>query len=147
MEPELYVLFISMLPFFELRGSIPVGISMGLPFWEVWLLSIIGNLIPVLPILLLFQPVSKILIRFKWYQGMYNWIHRRSIKKGKNKFEKYGALSLFLFTAIPLPTTGAWTAAFLASFFQVKIKYAFPAISLGIICAGLIVGSFSRFVL
>lgn len=147
MKSGLYIVFLSMLPFIELRGSIPVGIAMGLPFWDVWLLSIIGNLIPILPILILFQPVSKVLLRFKWYQRIYNWLYARSVKKGSRKLNRNGALGLFLFTAIPLPTTGAWTAAFLASFFQIKLKYSFLAISLGVIFAGFIIAGISELVL
>lgn len=144
MRHELYILFISMLPFIELRGSIPIGISLGIPFWEVWLLSVTGNLIPILPILVLFQPVSKVLIRFNWYRKMYDWLYIRSYTKGKNQLDRYGALGLFFFTMIPLPTTGAWSAAFFASFFQIQIKYAFPAIVLGVIFAGFLVSGFSH---
>jgi len=144
MKKELYILFISMLPFIELRGSIPVGIGIGMPFWEVWTLSVIGNMIPILPILLLFRPISEFLNKFQWYHKIYQWICQRTIKKGKDTLDKYGALGLFIFTAIPLPTTGAWTAAFLASFFRIKIKYAFPAITGGVVFAGFIVAIFSH---
>jgi len=144
MGTEIYVFFISMLPFIELRGSVPVGIGYGLPFWEVYLISVIGNIVPILPILILFQPISKILMRYNWYQRMYQWLYKRTVKKGKDNLDRYGALGLMLFTAVPLPTTGAWTAAFLATFFQIKIKYAFPAIAAGVIIAGFIVGGLSQ---
>lgn len=144
MGTEIYVFFISMLPFIELRGSVPVGIGYGLPFWEVYLISVVGNIVPILPILILFQPISKILMRYNWYQRMYQWLYKRTVKKGKDNLDRYGALGLMLFTAVPLPTTGAWTAAFLATFFQIKIKYAFPAIAAGVIIAGFIVGGLSQ---
>ncbi len=147
MKKELYVLLISMLPFFELRGSIPIGIAMDMSFWKVWTISIIGNLFPILPILILFQPISQFFIRFQWYRNLYQWFYRRTMKKGKDKLEKYGAMGLFLFTAIPLPTTGAWTAAFLASFFRIRIQYAFTAISMGVIVAGSLVAIFSHILL
>lgn len=146
MNRALYILFISMLPFFELRGSIPIGIGLGMPFWEVWLLSVIGNLIPILPILILFQPVSQMLLKFSWYRNMYQFLYQRTIKKGKDSLDRYGAFGLFLFTAIPLPTTGAWSAAFLASFFQIKIYYAFPAIAFGVIFAGFLVAGLSQII-
>lgn len=147
MNKELYILFISMLPIIELRGSIPIGIAIGMPFWEVWVLSIIGNMIPIFPILVLFQPVSQFLFKFKWYTRMYNWIYNHSMKKGKDTLNRYGAFGLFVFTAIPVPSTGAWTAAFLASFFRIKIQYSFPAIAFGVIAAGFIVAVFSKFLL
>lgn len=147
MKTELYILFISMLPFIELRGSIPIGISLGLPFWEVFLLSVFGNMIPILPLLILFEPISRIFMRFNWYRRMYQWSYRRTLRKGKNNLDRYGAFGLFIFTAIPLPTTGAWSAALLATFLRVKISYAFPAIALGVVFAGFIMGIASNLLL
>ena len=142
----MYLMFISMLPFIELRGAIPIGIGFGLPFWEVLIISIIGNIIPVLPILFLFQPMSNILLRFRWYQRLYNKVYIRTTRKGKENLDKYGALGLFLFTAIPLPTTGAWSAALLATFFRVKLSYAFLAIASGVVAAGIIMSTISHLV-
>lgn len=144
MNDILYIMFISMLPIVELRGAIPIGLGLGMPMWEVLIFSIIGNLLPVIPILILFQPISKFFLKFQWYNKLYNWLYRRSLKKGKSKLDKYGAAGLFIFTAIPLPTTGAWTASFIASFFGIKIKYSFIAIALGVIVAGIIVTMFSN---
>lgn len=144
MNAALYIIFISMLPFIELRGAIPIGMSLGMPFWEVWIFSIIGNIIPILPILILFQPISKLLLRFKWFQRLYDWLYQRSARKGKDQLNRYGAVALFLFTAIPLPTTGAWSAALIASFFQIKIRYAFFSILLGVISAAFLVGGLSH---
>ncbi len=135
-----------MLPFIELRGAIPIGIGFGLPFWEVLIISIIGNIIPILPILFLFQPISNILLRFRWYQSLYSKVYERTTKKGKKNLDKYGALGLFLFTAIPIPTTGAWSAALLATFFQVKLSYAFLAIASGVVAAGIIMSTISHLV-
>ena len=55
---------------------------------------------------------------------------------------KYGAIGLALFVAIPLPVTGAWTGSLAAIVFDIKPKYAFPAIVLGVTIAGIIVSSF-----
>lgn len=138
MSNAFYIIFISMLPIIELRGAIPIGIGLGMPIWEVLFLSIVGNLIPILPILLLFKPISKLFLRFEWYNNFYNWLYKRSLDKGKSKLDKYGAAGLFLLTAIPLPTTGAWTASLVASFLGIKIRYSFIAISLGVVVAGII---------
>ncbi len=147
MDNAFYIIFISMLPVIELRGAIPIGIGMGMPTVEVLILSIVGNLIPVLPILLLFQPISKLFLRFEWYNNFYNWLYKRSLNKGKSKLDKYGAAGLFILTAIPLPTTGAWTASLIAAFLGIKIKYSFIAISLGVVTAGIIVVLLSNVIL
>ncbi len=147
MNDAFYIIFISMFPVIELRGAIPIGIGMGMPTWEVLILSIVGNLIPILPILILFQPISKIFLKFQWYNNFYNWLYKRSLNKGKSKLDKYGAAGLFILTAIPLPTTGAWTASLIAAFLGIKIKYSFISISLGVVTAGLIVLILSNVIL
>lgn len=143
LPPEWIVLIMSCLPIIELRGSIPLAIGVfNMPFWEALLLGVVGNMIPVLPILLLFQPLSDFLRRFKWYDRFYTWLYQRTLKRS-SQVEKLGAVGLILFTAVPLPITGAWTASFAAIIFNIRVTYAFSAIFLGVLIAGLIMGVFS----
>lgn len=139
---ELIVIIIAMLPIIELRGAIPVGVELGLPLLEAWYLSIIGNMLFVLPVLYLFQPISNWLLRFMWYNKFYDWLYNRTMKRS-DKVQKYGALGLILFVAIPLPTTGAWTACLAAILFRVPIFLAFAAIAVGVLIAGVIVALLS----
>lgn len=141
---ELVIIIISCLPFIELRGALPVAMSLyEMPFWEAWLLSVVGNMLPVLPLLVLFRPLSKWMMRFRWYQRFYDWLYHRTLKKSSS-VEKYGAVGLAIFTAVPLPTTGAWTACVAASLFDIKIKYSFPSIAIGVVIAGFIIGGLSQ---
>ena len=135
LPPEVLVIIISATPILEFRGGIPLAMAFGFPFWKALLLSLFGNIIVVLPILILFQPLSRILLRFNWYTRFYNWLYGRTLKKS-DQVKKYGFLSLALFTAVPLPTTGAYSACAAASFFAIPIRYAFPAIVLGVVIAG-----------
>ncbi|OEF96380.1 ligand-binding protein SH3 [Desulfuribacillus alkaliarsenatis] len=139
---ELIVIIIAAMPVIELRGAIPVGVELGLPVFKAWYLSIIGNLLPILPILYFFQPISNIMLRFKWYQSFYNWLYNRTMRKS-DRVQKYGAIGLIFFTAVPLPTTGAWTACLAAILFRIPIKMAFAAIAAGVIFAGVIVAILS----
>lgn len=142
--PEIVVLVISMFPILELRGGLPLAIrEFDMSFGQAYIYSVIGNMAPVLPLLLLFQPISKILMRYQWYEKFYNWLYNRTMKKSQ-KVEKYGAIALILFTAVPLPTTGAWTACAAACFLNIRIKFAFTAIFIGVLIAGLVVGVFSE---
>lgn len=136
---ELAVFFSAWLPIVELRGAIPLAISMGIPPFKAFIISVTGNAVPVIPLLLFLEPVRGFLIRhFSFLESFFNWLDRRTAKKGE-KIDRYGALGLILFTAIPLPVTGAWTASMAAIMFKVKFRYAFPAILAGIILAGIIV--------
>lgn len=132
---ELIVVVISAVPIIELRGGIPFAFMAGLSFPEALFYSILGNLLPVIPILILFRPLSSFLMRFSLYKSFFDWLYKRTMTKSKN-VEKYGALGLILFTAVPLPTTGAWTAGLLAILFFIPFRAAFIAIFTGVLIAG-----------
>lgn len=142
---ELAVLMVAALPFIELRGAIPLAIALGLTPQRAFFLGIIGNLIPVLPLLLLLTPITQKLRFFGPFDRFISWLHQRTIKKS-DKVEKYGALGLIFFTAVPLPTTGAWTASLAATLFGIKLRYALPAITFGVLIAGVVVTLLTLFV-
>lgn len=134
----LKVFIISMIPVLELRAAIPLGITtFQLPVWETVLAAIIGNLVPV-PFLIIFgDKVLKYFAKFDKFGKPFRFIIEHGEKKAK---KVVGALfiGLFLFVAVPLPGTGAWTGALVAITLRLKLKEAFPAIALGVFCAALI---------
>lgn len=144
---ELVVMMISSMPILELRGGLPVAYGVyDFSFTKSYLLSVVGNTLPVIPLLLLFQPISNWFMRFKWYEHMYTWLYERTMKKSSN-VEKFGALGLILFTAVPLPTTGAYSACLAAGIFAIRFRYAFLSIFVGILIAGIVIGALSFSVL
>ena len=140
---ELFIVFMSMLPINELRGTIPIALSMNQPVFKTLVLAIVGNLIPVGPLLIFLKPVSERLRRFKIWHRFFEHIFNRTEKKAR-LVQKYGALGLILFVAIPLPVTGAWTGSIAASLFKIRFRYAFGAIAVGVIIAGCIVTAIYR---
>jgi uncharacterized membrane protein len=139
---EWVVLIVSALPVAELRLAIPLGLSFGMSLEKVFVLSVIGNIIPIAPILFLLDPVSQRLRRFKIWARFFEWLFART-KKRAQTVQKYEALGLALFVAIPLPVTGAWTGSVAASLFKIRFRYAFIAAVAGVICAGVIVSLLS----
>jgi uncharacterized membrane protein len=135
---EYLVMIVGALPISELRGAIPLALSFGMPLQEAFWLSVIGNSIPVAPALFLLEPVSNRLRRFKIWSRFFDWLFERTKKKA-DTVQKYEALGLAIFVAIPLPMTGAWSAVVAASLFKIRFRYAFIAIITGVISAGLIV--------
>lgn len=129
---------VAALPVSELRGAIPLGIAMNQPVAQTFILAVIGNLIPVIPLLYLLEPVSSVLRRFRLWRGFFEWLFERTRKKAA-LVQKYEALGLMLFVAVPLPITGAWTGCVAASLFKIKLRYALPALVLGVLIAGCIV--------
>ncbi|MCX8014598.1 MAG: small multi-drug export protein [candidate division WOR-3 bacterium] len=142
-SPELTIIITGMLPIIELRGAIPLGINFYQMIWyKVVLLALIGNLIPVLPILYLLAAVSKLLSRISVFRKFFDWLFTRTRKKSKI-IEEYEMLGLTLFVAIPLPATGAWTGAVAAFLLGLKQIPAFIAIMLGVLIAAVIVTGLS----
>lgn len=129
---------ISMLPLSELRGGLPLALSMGIPPIQAYLISILGNTIPVLPLLLGLKFLIKLGKRYKWSQRLF-WIIERKTWKKQEVVKKYGMLGIVVLVAIPLPITGAWTGSLVSILLSIPVKHAFPAIFSGICLAGFIV--------
>jgi uncharacterized membrane protein len=139
LSPELAVLLIATLPIFELRGSVPVGILLlQLPVAETAVYSVVGNMLPILPLLLLFDPVYRRLSRYPAFGRFFEWIFRRTRRKGK-LIERLKVVGLALFVAVPLPVTGAWTGSVAAFLFRIPFWQALPAILCGVTIACIVV--------
>lgn len=126
-----------MLPVFELRGSIVVGAAMDIPWWLNYIVSVCGNLLPI-PFILLF--IRSILHWMKGVKGLCKialWLEKKA-QKHSVRVMKYATFGLFLFVAIPIPGTGAWTGALVASLFDMRLKYSLLSILCGVLCAGAI---------
>ena len=141
LKKYLIVFLVSMVPLIELRGAIPISQGMGLPIWTSYVVSIIGNMVPV-PFIYLFA--RKIL---EWGAdkpviGKFFTFCLEKGKKGGEKLQEKAGRGLFvalmLFVGIPLPGTGAWTGALVASLIDMDIKKAFKAILIGICLAAVI---------
>jgi len=129
---------ISTLPIVELRGAIPAGVvAFEMPWWKVYLVAVVGNMLPIPFILLLLGPVSDFLMRFPAGKRFFEWLFARTRKKSA-KIEKYEALGLTLFVAIPLPVTGGWTGAMAAFLMGVPFGKSMLYILMGVMIAGVI---------
>ena len=131
-------IIISMVPVIELRGGIPYGVGFGLPYWQAFIAAFIGNMIPIPFIMLLLRKIFDWLKNYEKTRGMVERLEKRAHLKGE-KVMKYRNLGLFILVAIPLPGTGAWTGALVASMLDIRMKRALPIIALGVITAGIIV--------
>jgi uncharacterized membrane protein len=137
-----------MLPVAELRGGIPFGIGVGLPWYLVFLISVTGNII-VVPFIIIFMKSLlgwMRICKIEFFSKIANWFYKKA-EKNKPKIDKYGGWGLFLFVAIPLPGTGAWTGAIVASLFDMNKKKAYLSIFGGVLVAGITVTLISMGVL
>jgi len=133
-------LLLAAMPVSELRGAIPFGVASGLALPTAVGVSIIGNLLPVVPILWWLAPVERWLVRFRFWKRFFDWLDQRSQTRARI-VQRYQLLGLALFVSIPLPITGAWTGCAAAVFFRLPRRQALVAICCGVMMAALIVGS------
>lgn len=137
MNKLLYVFFCSMLPVIELRGSIIMGAGFGLVWWQNLIISVVGNLLPIPFILLFIRYILNWMKNIKGLSKIALWLEAKAAKHSE-KVLKYASFGLFLFVAIPLPGTGAWTGALIAALLKMRMKYSLISISMGVLCAGIV---------
>ena len=131
--------FMSMVPIIELRGALPLAIAAeGLNPVIAYFFCVIGNCLPV-PFLILFvRPVFEWMRRAsKWLGNIVDKLEAKAHGKAE-KVKKYEMLGLFLFVAIPLPGTGAWTGSLIAAVLGMRVKDSVPMICLGVFAAGIL---------
>ena len=136
----LWVALVSMAPVGELRGGVPLGIALGLSPLEAVFWATLGNLLVVFLLLWLLPWAVERLSGWGLFRRGWEVLERRVRLKGEGQVQKLGALGLFLFVAVPLPGTGAWSGSVLAVVLGIKKRYALPAILLGVGAAGGLVG-------
>ncbi len=137
--PGFIIFIVSALPVSELRGAIPWGLLvMKQPILKTYLIAVLGNMVPVAPLLLLLEPISNKLRKFRLWAKFFDWLFARTRKRAK-LVERFEALGLILFVCIPLPITGAWTGCIAATLFKIPFRLAFLSICAGVMIAGLIV--------
>ena len=138
---------ISMIPLIELRGAVPYAISIGIPLWQALLIGVIGNMLPV-PIIFFFARHILEWGKEKPIIGnFFTWCLNKGHRGGQKLEEAAGDKGIFwallLFVGIPLPGTGAWTGTLAASILDWDFKRSVLAVMLGVVLAGLIMGSLS----
>ena len=135
--------FVSMVPIIELRGGVPIATGMGVEWYIALPIAIVGNIIPVPFILLFLKKIFAWMTKQKgFFAKVVTKMEERAFQK-KDVIEKYGPWGLLLFVAIPLPGTGAWTGALIASVLGISMKKSFAAIVVGVISAGIIMSFIS----
>ena len=141
------VFLISMVPLVELRGAVPIALSMDIHYFPALVICIIGNLLPM-PFIYFFA--RKILVwgADKPIVGkFFTFCLEKGERAGQKMVAKTGRkglfLALLLFVGVPIPGTGAWTGTLGASFLNMGFKSAVAAVSLGVVLAGTIMALIS----
>ncbi len=141
---ELLVFVISLLPILELRGGLIAAALLNINLYVAFPICVIGNLVPIPFVLLFIRKIFNLLRKTKLFAKMVEKLDKKAREKANSEsLKKYKFWGLFLFVAIPLPGTGAWTGALVADVLDMRIKHSFTAILLGVLSAGIIISIIS----
>ncbi|MCX7832147.1 MAG: small multi-drug export protein [Actinobacteria bacterium] len=141
LPPEVVLFILSMLPLWELRGSIPLGIhAFSMTAFSSFFWSFLGNFTAGVLLVYLLEPAVKYVVtKVKFLNNFYEKVAERAKRKHAKKVELYAEMAIFIIVALPLPGTGAWTGALVSRIFRLNKKASILSIGLGLIVCGLIV--------
>lgn len=142
MIPELKVFLVAMSPVIELRGAIPLAVKVyNLPLWEAYILSVVGNLVPLWGIVVLGRPIANALSKqCQCFKRFFDWLFFKIGRKANLLLGHFGRdLTVIVLTALPIPFVGGWTGAIAAFLLEVPAKKAVWLVAIGAMISGLIV--------
>lgn len=149
LQQEIIVILTGAAPISEVRGAIPLGVLLfDFHPLKAYLLAVLGNLLPVIPLLFFLNFFTSFLMRrFYFFNRLFSWLFDRVRERHADHFHywKWTPLALFIFVAIPLPFTGAWSGTVAAIVFGIPLWRSAAAISLGVLTAGAIVLALTSF--
>lgn len=142
MDTLLKLIFVSLLPWIELRGGIPLGVSMGLNPVHVFLICTVTDIV-LIPVLLVFlRYIMPIILKIESINRFYQWNVVSTLKRYE-RYKKWEELGLALFVAIPLPFTGVYSGTFVSYLLNFKKREAFVSVASGAVMAGVVVTTLS----
>ncbi|MDO5563954.1 MAG: small multi-drug export protein [Eubacteriales bacterium] len=141
---EIIIFIVSLFPILELRGGLLAASPsfLNVDFQKAIIICIFGNLLPIPFILLFIRKILCLMEAWNYTKPIVIFL-KKKVDNKKDIIEKYGFWGLILFVSIPLPGTGAWTGALIASLLHMEIKRTFIAIVIGVLIASAIVSLIS----
>ncbi len=153
-NPIIYTIVISLVPLIELRGAILVAIPMGMVWWQAYVWSVLGSMIPAFFVIPLFAWGLNFLETRGWCPAVTKFLNDKFVTKANQVCEKTNEIdcsdkkewqkellkfwTIVIFVAIPLPGTGVYTGSAIASIIKMPFWKAFLAVLIGDMIAGAI---------
>lgn len=141
LPPEAAIFLLSMLPVWELRGSIPLGIhAYSLSVASAFFWSFLGNFLAGVLLVYLLDPAFKhVISKVEFLKRLYERISEKAARKHFKKVQLYAEIAIFFIVALPLPGTGAWTGALVSRIFRLSKLGSVLSIAMGLVACGIIV--------
>jgi len=138
---EIATALIAMVPITEMQAAIPIAINVYELSIPVAIISAyLGNIVPIFFVFAFFPRIRELIE--KRIPSLNAWVQKRYHSKSESfrkTYQRYGALALFLYVAIPTPFSGVWSGSVLAIVFHIPFKYAGPALFVGLFITAIIV--------
>jgi uncharacterized membrane protein len=146
---EIITILLGAAPISEVRGAIPLAIAaFHFSAFKAYFLAVLGNLLIIIPALFFLHKLSDFLMHRVYFINRFlSWLFERTQRLHQDHFHHYSwaPLALFIFVAIPLPMTGAWSGVVAAFVFGIPFWRSVLSISLGVLAAGIIVLAIASF--
>ena len=131
----LIVVVIGFTPVLEVRLAMFAGVHvLDLAVVETILCGILGNVLLILPVVICGRRIIRWLETTRILGWFGRWMARRTAGK-MEKVKKISFWALFIFVAVPLPGTGAFTGGMVASFMDLRLRDCFLALASGVLVA------------
>lgn len=137
MKSYLIAILLSMMPISEVRGGIPYAMSQGIPFPLSFLLPMLANMLIVFPLLFMVKPLFAFLRRYHIFERLIDAYEGRAERK-MNKHMAFKKWGLFIFVAIPFPTTGVYTGVVASILAGMRARESFFPILVGVLVASIL---------
>ncbi|MDR3161821.1 MAG: small multi-drug export protein [Spirochaetaceae bacterium] len=131
--------FLSFLPISELRGGIPFAVARGLPWYWAYPFAAAVNALAAPACWIFLSTAHRLFLKMAWYRRLFERFVGRAREKLRPAVEKWGALGVAAFVAVPLPVTGAWTGTLGAWVLGLGKGRTLAAVVLGVFIAGAVV--------
>ncbi len=140
MQDILNLVWITLLPFLELRASIPYGIIVKhMSVVSVYLVCVITNILLAPVVYIFLDRFVHLFFVFKPFEKMYHKNVEKVQKKIHKYVETYGEVGIAIFIAIPLPGSGVYSGALGAYILGMSMKRFMIAAVAGVVVAGTLV--------
>ncbi|MBT6774106.1 small multi-drug export protein [Candidatus Woesearchaeota archaeon] len=140
MNEILNLIWITLLPFLELRASIPYGVfKTELSLLTIFLVCVITNIVLAPIVYFILDNFVGLFTKIKFIDRIYQKIVIRTQRRVHKYVEKYGVLGLALFIGVPLPGSGVYSGALAAYLLGFRKRDFFMAAVIGVLIAGTIV--------
>jgi uncharacterized membrane protein len=140
MNDLLTLIGITLLPFLELRASIPYGIlNTDYHWFLVFAICAIANILLAPLVWFFVHYVMHLFLKIKTIENLYHKTLERTQNKIHKSVDKYGEFGLAIFIGIPLPGSGVYSGALAATILGFHFKDYFKASIIGVIIASVIV--------